>query len=87
MAWVRPGDGIFFTSYRRESIELFEVGDDIAELTAIRRSRVAGDLYSITLNNVMRGCIYFPSDEAAIEWAGSVLNDKASLKSMFGISE
>ena len=87
MAWVRPGDGIFFTSYKRESIELFEVGDDIAELTAIRRSRVAGDLYSVTLNNIMRGCIYFPSDEDAIEWAANLLKDKESLKSMFGISE
>lgn len=84
MAWVRPGDGIFFTAYKRESVELFEVGNDMVELTAIRRDPVAGDLYDLTFNNVSRGGVYFPSDDAAIEWSEGVLADPATLKTMFG---
>lgn len=75
--------GWWQTAYKRESIELFEVGDDIAELSVMRRDHVSGDLYELAFNNISRGALYFPSDEDAIEWANGVLADKTSMHALF----
>lgn len=63
MAWATSG-------YRRESVELFEFGNDgIAELRAIRRDPVSGDIYDLVVDDIALGGIYFSSDAEAIEWA------------------
>lgn len=80
-------NGAFNSCYKMESIELFEVGDDIAELSVMRRNPVAGDLYQLAFNNIARGALYFRSDSEAIAWAKQVLNDECKLHALFNYGE